>query len=364
MSIKNLFSSIVGHESHDGEPDLSKQEERAIVLTAEEAAEAVIEAQLAEAEKNLAVNTAAVEKHDSLIEVLEDKVENLEEAIDGMEQMRSGATEFNPELFAHYHKTAVNISNAFGTNLSHHGVESFATKDSTELVILAGNESMKDIAVKALEKAKEFLIELWNSAAAAIASIGNTYKQVAASAKALESKVSGETVQDGDVTLPADAFLLAKDFGNPFQNSIIAGIKDFAEYIPSENSYGSMVKTLSSGNFIDAEVSVNKEAGTMDATRKSSASTSAKALGEAGVKKLLKDVIAAGEGANAAEDAVKKIKTQRDKSIASMGKDAKSEEYVAQKTYGRLSAKLALSALTLNGRILKAQLAVAKANLK
>lgn len=198
MSLKNVFASIAGQESADLDANLVQ----VVEVTAEEAAEAVIDKEIAECEKDIATHDHAIEKHEDAIDAVEEKLEELEEVIDGLESQMSGATPFNAALFAHQYAQGAKIVAKMGAPVEVHGAESYADASTANLNALAGVESMKETAVKAAGAAKKFFVELYNGFIAVITGIFNRFKGIEKKAALAKSAVSAAPAEKftGEVT--------------------------------------------------------------------------------------------------------------------------------------------------------------------
>ena len=198
MSLKNVFASIAGQESADLDPALAG----IVEVTAEEAAEAVIDKEIAETEKCIAEHDHEIEKHEDAIEAIEEKVEELEEVIEGMESQMSGSTPFNAGLFAHQYAQGAKIVAKMGAPVELHGAESYADASTANLNALAGVESMKETAVKAAAAAKKFFVELYNGFIAVVTGLFNRFKGIEKKAANLKAQVAGKDADaiKGEVT--------------------------------------------------------------------------------------------------------------------------------------------------------------------
>lgn len=196
MSLHDIFQSIAGQESAELEAPVIAIAE----TTAEEAAEAIVDKEIAEVEKDVAENCADIDKQATAIEAVEEKVEDLQEQIDGMEAMMNGSTPFNAALFAHHYSRGAKIVAKFGAAVDHHGAESFADASTANLNALAGCESMKDTAMKAAGAVKQFFINLFNSFIAAMVGIFNKFKGIEKKAEIVKAKVAKSEGGKGEVT--------------------------------------------------------------------------------------------------------------------------------------------------------------------
>lgn len=198
MSLKNVFASIAGQESADLDPALAG----IVECTAEEAAEAIIDKELAVQDKEIAEHDHAIEKHEDAIEAVEEKIEELEEIVDGLESQMSGATPFNAGLFAHQYAQGARIVAKMGAPVELHGAESYADASTANLNALAGVESMKETAGKAASAAKKFFVELYNGFIAVITGLFNRFKGIEKKAANLKAQVAGKNADDikGEIT--------------------------------------------------------------------------------------------------------------------------------------------------------------------
>lgn len=201
MSLSDIFKSVAGQEN----ADLS---ETTIVATAEEAAEAIVDKEIAEAEADIAEHDKDIAQHDTAIEALEEKVEELEEEVAGLESMVSGATPFNAELFAHRYARASKISAKFGVPVEVQGAESFADASTAGMSAYAGIEAFKETAGKAVGAIKKFFIDLYNSFINLFIGLFNRLKGLKAKAGTLKGAVNSGTVKDGEISLPKSSALL------------------------------------------------------------------------------------------------------------------------------------------------------------
>ncbi|QYN79983.1 internal head protein [Kosakonia phage Kc263] len=201
MSLANIFSSVAGQES--AELDMP-----AVVATAEEAAEAVVEAEIKTAEADIAEVEKDIAQQETAIEALEEKVEELEEVIEGTESMLRGDTPFNAGLFAHQFKQGAKIVAKFGAPVEVSGVESYADVSTANLNAYAGIESFKETAGKAIGAIKKFFVDLYNSFINMFSGMFNKLKGLGQKAQVIKSSVlSGGEVKSG-VTPPKSAGLL------------------------------------------------------------------------------------------------------------------------------------------------------------
>jgi hypothetical protein len=201
MSLSDIFKSVAGQES-------AELSETAIVATAEEAAEAIVDKEIAEAEADIAEHDKDIATHETAIEALEEKVEELEEEVAGIESMMSGATPFNAELFAYRMHRAAKISGRFGVEVEVQGAESYADASTANLAAFAGVESFKETAGKAAGAVKKFFVDLYNSFINMFIGLFNKLKGIKAKAGTLKAAVNSGTAKEGEITLSKSASLL------------------------------------------------------------------------------------------------------------------------------------------------------------
>lgn len=204
MSLESIFKSVSGLENED-------LTETTIVATAEEAAEAIVDKEIAEAEADIAEHDKDIAQHDTAIEALEEKVEELEECVDGLESMIAGTTPFNAELFAHQYKQASKISSKFGAPIEVKGAESFADASTANLAAYEGMEAMKEVAGKAVGAIKKFFVDLYNSFINLFIGIFNKLKGIKAKAGTLKASVNSAATVKAEAELPKSASLLKSD---------------------------------------------------------------------------------------------------------------------------------------------------------
>lgn len=202
-NLKSLFASIAGNENADLDASLIQQVE----VTAEEAAEAVIEKEIVECEKDIAEHDHQMEKHEDAIDAIEEKVEELEEVIEGLESQMTGNTAFNAGLFAHQYAQGAKIVAKMGGAVERHGAESFSDASTANLNALAGVEAMKEMAGKAAGAAKKFFVELYNGFIAVITGLFNRFKGIEKKAANMKAQVSGAGADKftGEVTRSGSA---------------------------------------------------------------------------------------------------------------------------------------------------------------
>lgn len=223
MSLKDIFSSVAGQESADVDLPV-------VVATAEEAAEAVVEAELQTAEADIAQNEKDIAQHETAIEALEEKVEELEEVIEGVESMMNGATPFNAALFAHQYNQGAKIVAKFGAPVEVQGAESFADASTANLNAYAGVESFKEVAGKAAAKIKQFFIDLYNSFINLFVGLFNKLKAVKNKAVTTKAALNKAEKVKESVTLPKSASLLNSDGETSAINSLVqVGGKVYSE---------------------------------------------------------------------------------------------------------------------------------------
>lgn len=198
---QDIFMSIAGNESADA-ADLSKAEVALVEVCAEEAAEAFVEKEISEQLAQAEEFCAVVEKHDAIIESLEEKVEDLEEQIGGMESQMTGATAFNPALFASHFNKAAKIASTFGRPTEIMGAESFGSIDGCEAAAGDKIKSMKETAGKAYAAGKKFLETLFENVVKAITAFFNAHEQMAKKADAMLKAIDGKETKDGKITIP------------------------------------------------------------------------------------------------------------------------------------------------------------------
>lgn len=215
MSLKDIFASVAGAESAD-------LTETTIVATAEEAAEAVVDKEIAVATADIAEHDKNIAQNETAIEALEEKVEDLQECVDGLESMMSGATPFNAELFAHQMKQGSKITAKFGVPVEVQGAESYADASTASMAAFAGVEAFKETAGKAVGAIKKFFIDLYNSFINMFIGLFNKLKGLKAKAGTLKAAVNSGTVKDGEVSLPKSAGLLEANGSSKAITALIA----------------------------------------------------------------------------------------------------------------------------------------------
>jgi len=222
MSLENLFARIGGMES-----DLTTTE---ITATAEEAAEAIVDAEISDAEANIAEHDKDIASHETAIEALEEKVEELEEVVDGLESQMSGATPFNAGLFQYQMARGAKVAAKFGVTVEVAGAESFADASTANLNAYAGIESMKEVATKALAGAKKFFVELYNSFINLFVGLFSKLKGIKNKAGVLKSAVNSAATLKDEPALPKSASLLESDgTTNAIPALVAVGGKVFSE---------------------------------------------------------------------------------------------------------------------------------------
>lgn len=222
-SLDLIFASIAGNEN--AEFDLDKVEQVAEV-TAEEAAEAVVEAEIKEVEADVSELEKDVAQTETTVEALEEKVEELEEHIEGMESMASGATPFNSALFAYHFKKGSALAARFGAPVEHVGAESFSDASTANLAAFAGLEGMKDVAVKVGGAIKKFFVQLYNQFIALFVGLFNRLKGLEKKAGVVKTSVANGTPKTGKIALSGGAanLLDAKGSGGSAIPSIVSAI--------------------------------------------------------------------------------------------------------------------------------------------
>lgn len=204
MSLANIFSSVAGQES--AELDMP-----AVVATAEEAAEAVVEAEIKTAEADIAEVEKDIAQQETAIEALEEKVEELEEVIEGTESMLRGDTPFNAALFAHQFKQGAKIAAKFGAPVHVDGVESYSDASTANLNAYAGLESIKETASKAIGAIKKFFVDLYNSFINLFVGLFNKLKGIKNKAAAVKASLSKVEKLKEEVSVGKSASILAAD---------------------------------------------------------------------------------------------------------------------------------------------------------
>lgn len=205
MTLATIFASVTGNESaEDGLHDK-------IEATVEAVVEAQVAAEIAEAGEAVAEAEADIKEAEVAIEALEEKVEELEEVVEGMESMLSGATAFNSALFHDHYRRAAKISAKFGQPTEIHGVESFADASTASLNALAGVESFKENAGKAVTAVKKFFIDLYNGFINFFVGMFNKFKGLENRAKSLQGKLSAKEKLAEKPKLPKSAAWLSAD---------------------------------------------------------------------------------------------------------------------------------------------------------
>lgn len=228
MSLSDIFKSVAGQEN-------AELTETTIVATAEEAAEAIVDKEIAEAEADIAEHDKDIASHETAIEALEEKVEELEEEVAGLESMMSGATPFNAELFAHRYARAAKISAKFGTQVEVQGSESFADASTANLAAYAGVEAFKETAGKAVATVKKFFVDLYNSFINFFVGAFNKLKGLGQKAQVVKSSLLSGGEVKSDVTPPKSASLLET---NGKSKVVDAVVKASGQVYQSMNSLG------------------------------------------------------------------------------------------------------------------------------
>lgn len=204
MSLESIFKSVSGQENAD--LDLP-----AVVATAEEAAEAVVDKEIADANAEIAEHDKDIAQHETAIEALEEKVEELEEVIEGTESMLNGTTDFNAALFAHQYAQGAKIVAKFGAPVEVQGVESYADVSTANLNAYAGIESFKETAGKAVGAIKKFFVDLYNSFINLFVGLFNKLKGIKNKAATVKASLSKAEKLKEKVSLPKSASILDKD---------------------------------------------------------------------------------------------------------------------------------------------------------
>lgn len=239
-TLANIFASVAGQESQDLDPGLVQLVE----VSAEEAAEAIVDKEIAEHDKEIAEHDHHIEKLDTAIEAIEEKQEELEEIVDGLESMMSGGTPFNAALFHDRMARGAKIAAKFGAPVELQGAESYADSSTANLNALAGVESMKETAVKAAGAAKKFFIELYNGFIAMITGVFNRFKGIEKKAAIVKQAVSGkgEEAFKGEVTRTGAARWVDQNGHAPkVVDSIIA----------AGNTLSATLDTVNAGGVVD-----------------------------------------------------------------------------------------------------------------
>lgn len=333
QSLKDMFFSVAGVES----ADLEAQVVEVAVVSAEEAAEAIIDKELADHEKDLAENVALVEKQDTAIEILEEKVEALEECVEGMESMADGRTPFNAALFAHYHKTGVKISNSFGAGFELKGAECFADVSTAQINGFEDIGKMKDIAVKGIEAGKKFLTELFKGVVSAISAAFNAHGTLAKRAEAMLKVIDSKESKDGEITIPG----YLKDNGSDDYLNKVAG------------AFGTV--TSSGGD----EATAAKIGEQLKLPEGSSRSVKALSIGDC--KSRLNEVISFGKGLNTiktkAEEVVNNSEAAMKKLFGTRSESA-TDKFDATKAHANLRKSVTemMNGIKRGGDVLKAKM--------
>lgn len=184
MSIQAILAGVYGAE------DLGEAE---VVATAEEAAEAIIDKEIAEIETEVAEASAEVSEHTNAIEALEEKVEELEEAVEGMEALTGGKEPWNPALFAERYAKAAKIASKLGNDkIDVLGAESLADENTALLTTVNGMEGFKETAAKAGGAIKAFFVGLYNGVINWMGGLFNGFIAKKTKADSLIKKIDGE----------------------------------------------------------------------------------------------------------------------------------------------------------------------------
>uniref|UniRef100_A0AAU8KZF2 PhiKZ-like internal head protein n=1 Tax=Pantoea phage Survivor TaxID=3232176 RepID=A0AAU8KZF2_9CAUD len=254
-SLDLIFASIAGNES--AEVDLDKVEHVAEV-TAEEAAEAVVEAEIKEIEADVSELEKDVASTETTVEALEEKVEELEEHIDGMEAMASGAAPFNSALFAYHFNKGSKLAARFGAPVEHVGAESFADASTANLAAFAGLEGMKEVAVKAGGAIKKFFVQLYNQFIALFTGLFNRLGGLQKKAGVVKTSVANGKVKEGKVALSGGAanLLDAKGSAGSAIPAIVSAIGDVTQ-IGGHNPLAGVQRVISDLGKMGSKSSTN-----------------------------------------------------------------------------------------------------------
>lgn len=183
---KSRLNELLGGENLDGEIT--------IVVSPEEHIEQQQDQAIAEAETDIAEAQEAIAQNENDIETLEERVEDLEEAIDGLEALTTGARPWNPELAQDLYNRARKIDvRTFGDEqaVSVKGSECFSDKDSAQIELLAGMESLKEKAGKMWDGIKAFFVNLYKGVIAFFVGLFNRFKGLEKKADAIVSRLNG-----------------------------------------------------------------------------------------------------------------------------------------------------------------------------
>lgn len=395
MSLKNMFAQIAGQESADLDASLVQQVE----VTAEQAAEAVIEKEISDCEKDIADHDHQFEKHEDAIDAIEEKVEELEEVIEGLESMMSGNTPFNAGLFAYQFNQGAKIVSKMGAPVERQGAESFSDASTANLNALAGVESMKEVAGKAAGAAKKFFIELYNGFIAVITGIFNRFKGIEKKAANMKAQVSaaGADKFTGDVTRSGAAkWVDAKGMAPKVVEAVVSASNTLAgtlgatsDYSPVDSINSVIDKLAAAGTkktegdkvLIEIgsghaeivapkdEADLNKVSFTVRAPSTSTNWTAPKPS-KSVLEGICTSVASQAKSLQVAKLDSKSLTATRDKAIAMMekrgadddeGKKATKASVAGIKSMHRAGMKLIRGALGLAGDVLDGQLAFVKA---
>lgn len=384
----SIFAAVAGTESADLE--------NTIAVTAEEAAEAVVDKELAEVEVDIVEAEKDIDELEAKTEILEEKVEELEEEIAGLEAMVSGATPFNAGLAQDMYRRAAKIANRFSApdaQIGVMGAESFADSSTAALNIHAGMLSFKDKVKSAGSAIKKFFVDLYNSFIAFFQGIFNKFKGLENKANAMKKSTSSKEAKTGEISLPAAASWLAADGGAPdvvgAMNKVIAGVDTAAKAADGKNAVGGIesaanglkglgqaASTASSEGSETFKVSVGKGTFTVTVPKTeeglAKVGVSALAGGEAdksvAVSKsrlgtILTEVATKAKALQFAKLDSKALQAQRDKTIATLERMASEDKADVKKDIAGIKAavkaglKLQQGGLKVAGSILGAQLA-------
>ncbi|AEV89547.1 putative virion structural protein [Pseudomonas phage OBP] len=333
MSFKDMFTSIAGQESADLTPEVIE----VAAVTAEEAAEAIIEKELAVHEKDQVEAIALVEKHDNAIEVLEEKIEELQECVDGMEAMSNGSRDFNAELFTHFHKTAIKHANSFGAKMQYQGVENFADVGLAQVNGFEALKDLKEVASKGKEAAKKFLAELFAQVSAAIGALFNGAGAMAKKAEAMKAALGKKESKEGDITISG----LLKDNGaDDFLNKLTGAFGIVSSGGSEEGAAAKVAEALKFG---------------------AGESRSVKALSIADCGSRLTEVINFGKGIQTIKGKAEALVKSNDAAAAKLFKERSADatdKFDATKAQSemRKSVKELLAGIRTGGEVLKAKL--------
>lgn len=381
--LKSIFASVAGVESADVVPV-----PEAVELTAEQVATEIVDKELAQVEVALTANTAEIAQQNTAIDAVEEKLEDLQEQIGGMESQMSGATPFNAGLFAERYSRGAKIVAKFGAPVELHGNESFADASTANMNALAGLESMKETASKAVGAIKQFFINLYNTFITAGTNLFARFGGLKKKAANFKSRAGSETLKTGKVSVSVRAATYLDDKGsdNGAVGIILAAAgRDHA--MTKENALahvGSIVDALAK---VGTKTVKGSEAGaeTLEVSMNKVKVTIVKPTTEEGLGKAKLRVSGNGEKAETEVEALTKeaavklaghveteagkisqaklnandLKKSRDKAIAEMEKKAEGDEVKTVKAYRnahRDTMELTVEGLKFASDILAAQL--------